>query len=652
MKRLNLLKPDVKNGYLNEGKGQEVTYLQIPEGIDQKELEEDVQNGALQYKELANFTKKKPSQFVVIKCTNLEEGMGAVTYLAAIYNRIDKVEPDDYDDGFELSEDADRWNEEQDTTMWNSYENNDEAEDSESEWESKTEWIENPWRVPVIKDLELMRDSPISPFGFGGVNYAGMSMPSDQYPYWYYTRTENICIEVGNSGYCGNLSEVSKRLKRFKKNRHIFILLYDTFAREDEETEEDEFGLLRDDQDSLYEIVLNYSASVVSVSDKDDKRKEYHKLLFENWIDRKGYELESGFSVKKITERIVALDNENKSELTEKVINYVIRDDEKTRQLKEEDFSVLDFFKGLRKKEEAQEQKSVKKLREKLVGMEEVKEQITGIVEVMKYNKRRASMGLGSGNYHNVHMLLGAPGTAKTTVAELLGNMMAEEHLLGGNRFISVNGAELKGMYVGHSAPKVKALFDEYQIILIDEAYAMASDNNGEIDSFSQEAIAQLIVELEKHGMDRLVMFAGYGGEKVSDKDNKMKNFLQSNPGIRSRINSTIYFDSYTPDEMVQIFRRHAKINHYRIPRNADECIRSFFAERVKADDFGNGREARSLLENSVVEAAKRLAGVKESMITERMMKELRLVDIKKAIQSMEKSKKAQSGTQRAVIGF
>ena len=131
-----------------------------------------------------------------------------------------------------------------------------------------------------------------------------------------------------------------------------------------------------------------------------------------------------------------------------------------------------------------------------------------------------------------------------------------------------------------------------------------------------------------------------------------MKNFLQSNPGIRSRINSTIYFDSYTPDEMVQIFRRHAKINHYRIPRNADECIRSFFAERVKADDFGNGREARSLLENSVVEAAKRLAGVKESMITERMMKELRLVDIKKAIQSMEKSKKAQSGTQRAVIGF
>ena len=291
-------------------------------------------------------------------------------------------------------------------------------------------------------------------------------------------------------------------------------------------------------------------------------------------------------------------------------------------------------------------------MREELVGMEHVKEQITGIVEVMKYNKRRAAMGLGSGSYHNVHMLLGAPGTAKTTVAELLGNMMAEEHLLSSGKFISVNGAELKGMYVGHSAPKVKALFDEYNVILIDEAYAMASDNNGQIDSFSQEAIAQLIIELEKHGMDRLVMFAGYGGEKVSDKDNKMKEFLQSNPGIRSRINSTIYFDSYSPDEMVEIFKRHAKLNHYRLPRTADTYIRAFFEDRVKADDFGNGREARSLLENSIVEAAKRLASVKEELITEKMMKELKLVDIKKAIKTQEFSKKVQTGTTKAVIGF
>ena len=72
----------------------------------------------------------------------------------------------------------------------------------------------------------------------------------------------------------------------------------------------------------------------------------------------------------------------------------------------------------------------------------------------------------------------------------------------------------------------------------------------------------------------------------------------------------------------------------------------------MKADDFGNGREARSLLENSIVEAAKRLASVKEELITEKMMKELKLVDIKKAIKTQEFSQKVQMGTTKAVIGF
>ena len=647
MKRLNLLKPDVISGYLNEGKGQEVTYLHIHENIDVYELKEDVQNGAYPYKQLAEFARKKPAQFVLIKCSNVEEGRAAVSYLAAIYNRVDKVEFESYD-GFEISEEADHWNEDIDPDSWDS-----EGAD-DSEWEQGSEWIENPWRVPIVKDSELIGGSPISPFGFGGINYAGSAMPSDKLPYWYHTRKENICIEVGTGGYVGNLSEVSKQLKRFKNNRHVFIILYDIYGMYtstdcDEDDFEDVFG---SGQDSLYEVVLNYSASVIEVGCDNDKRKEYYNLLFENWIKRKGYELEENFPIKKITYRIVSIDNNDKSELIERVINYVIRDDKEVRTLKEEDFAILDFFKTLCKEEKQEEKKSSKKLRDELVGMERVKEQITGIVEVMKYNKRRAAMGLGSGSYHNVHMLLGAPGTAKTTVAELLGNMMAEEHLLSSGKFISVNGAELKGMYVGHSAPKVKALFDEYNVILIDEAYAMASDNNGQIDSFSQEAIAQLIIELEKHGMDRLVMFAGYGGEKVSDKDNKMKEFLQSNPGIRSRINSTIYFDSYSPDEMVEIFKRHAKLNHYRLSRTADAYVRAFFENRVKADDFGNGREARSLLENSIVEAAKRLASVKEELITEKMMKELKLVDIKKAIKTQEFSQKVQMGTTKAVIGF
>ena len=223
---------------------------------------------------------------------------------------------------------------------------------------------------------------------------------------------------------------------------------------------------------------------------------------------------------------------------------------------------------------------------------------------------------------------------------------------MNGNRFISVNGAQLKGMYVGHSAPKVEALFNQYDIIFIDEAYAMAAGDNGQIDSFSQEAIAQLIIELEKHGMDRLVLFAGYGGTKVTEKDNKMKKFLESNPGIRSRINSTIYFDSYTADEMVDIFRCHAKQGKFIVNKKADVLIRDYFAKRVDERDFGNGREARSLLENSMLEAAKRLAKVPEAEITEKMLKEIKVEDIQNAITSMQKGMSMQVGKESVRLGF
>ena len=130
----------------------------------------------------------------------------------------------------------------------------------------------------------------------------------------------------------------------------------------------------------------------------------------------------------------------------------------------------------------------------------------------MKFNRLRKEMGMKKSSYHNVHMMLGAPGTAKTTVAKLMGKIMEEEKLLPGSQFTCVNGAELKGMYVGHSAPKTKALFEENDIIVIDEAYSLTGDRS-EPDSFSREAIAQLVIELEEHAEDKLVIFAGYGGD-------------------------------------------------------------------------------------------------------------------------------------------
>ena len=127
---------------------------------------------------------------------------------------------------------------------------------------------------------------------------------------------------------------------------------------------------------------------------------------------------------------------------------------------------------------------------------------------------------------------------------------------------------------------------------------------------------------------------------------------MDSNPGIRSRINSTIYFESYTADQMVEIFHCQAKINKFFVATEADELVRRFFAERVTKYDFGNGREARSLLENSMVEAAKRLANVPEEKVTAKMMNEIKPEDIEHAVSRMKKTLDVQEGNIKKQIGF
>ena len=196
------------------------------------------------------------------------------------------------------------------------------------------------------------------------------------------------------------------------------------------------------------------------------------------------------------------------------VLRYVKKEGQKAsgEKYREEDFAILSKFKVLGL-EDNQEKEHTKRFETELVGMDKVKEQVKNIVQIMKYNKYRKDQGVSNCNYHNVHLMVGAPGTAKTTVAKFMGDMMREENLLKGNRFACVNGADLKGMYVGHSAPKVQQLFHQNDIILIDEAYSLV-DETGNSDSFSQEALAQLILEIEEHGMEKLIMLAGYGGTR------------------------------------------------------------------------------------------------------------------------------------------
>lgn len=285
-----------------------------------------------------------------------------------------------------------------------------------------------------------------------------------------------------------------------------------------------------------------------------------------------------------------------------------------------------------------------------LVGIHAIKQQVYDVVNVMKYNQMRTRMGIKGGHYHNVHVMLGAPGTAKTTVAKYMGMMMFDEKLLPDDRSICINGAELKGMYVGHSAPKTKALFENYDVIIIDEAYSIV-ESDGQTDSFGNEAIAQLIIEIEKHSTDKLVIFAGYGGKDMDEKDDRMRAFLDANPGIKSRITSTFYFDSYSAEEMVQIFIRIAQISNYRIQSGAEKIVKDFFEKRVGDRDFGNGREARVLLETAVAAAARRVMAQRKESYTKSELMDITLEDIRSAAEKMGQSF-GSAKKQRRQIGF
>ena len=158
--------------------------------------------------------------------------------------------------------------------------------------------------------------------------------------------------------------------------------------------------------------------------------------------------------------------------------------------------------------------------------------------------------------------------------------------------------------------------------------------------------------------MDKLVIFAGYGGSDVEEKHNKMKEFIDCNPGIKSRINSTFHFKSYCAREMTEIFSKHAQLNQYLLPEGYEEMVEAYFEKRTQDDNFGNGREARALFEKVTVQMAKRVlgglgGGEDEKAVAETEVKQCFLEDIRTALERAEYENRQTEGKKvRRAIGF
>ena len=238
-----------------------------------------------------------------------------------------------------------------------------------------------------------------------------------------------------------------------------------------------------------------------------------------------------------------------------------------------------------------------------LIGLESVKKQIDEFATYLKFLKIRAEKGFKEGNKFNLHTaFLGNPGTGKTTVAKMLGQIYKSLDLLTKGHVHEVGRVDLVGEYIGQTAPKVKKAIDRARggILFVDEAYAL-SDRGDDGKDFGKEVIEVLLKEMSDGKGDLSIIFAGYPKE--------MQAFLNSNPGMNSRISSLIHFPDYVPDELMQIADYAANKRDVHLEQEAREFLNKKIIEayRGRDENFGNARYVNGIIEECKQNMALRL---------------------------------------------
>lgn len=259
---------------------------------------------------------------------------------------------------------------------------------------------------------------------------------------------------------------------------------------------------------------------------------------------------------------------------------------------------------------------AVKAEMDHIVGLREVKDYVLSLEQNYVIQRLRESRGMKA-DVPAMHMIFtGNPGTGKTTIARLVSRYLKAMGVLTGGQLVEVTRADLVGKYVGHTAPLTQQVIRSAigGVLFIDEAYALY---RGADDSFGLEAIDTIVKGMEDNRQNLIVILAGYSRE--------MEEFLTANSGLKSRFPNIIEFPDYTAEELLRITRITVENKGYVLDAACDAPLTAYFAARQAADarTAGNGRMARNLVEDAILNQSRRLTAGDVSALTQQNLETL-----------------------------
>lgn len=290
------------------------------------------------------------------------------------------------------------------------------------------------------------------------------------------------------------------------------------------------------------------------------------------------------------------------------------------------------------KKTEDSDLKDVNDVLEKLnnlIGLEDVKVEVSRLITYLSFRKKVGdNVELDAPSLHM--FFTGNPGTGKTTVARIISEILYSLGYTKNNKVAEITTEDLIAEYVGQTAPKTKKVISNNRggVIFIDEAYNF----NSEAQNFGQEALVEIIKEMEKN--ETVFIFAGYKDE--------MKHFKDMNPGLTSRIGYYIDYRDYETLELYQMFEN--KIRNSKMTFDSSESFKkkiiSIIEDAKGKKNFGNGRFIDKLFSKILMEHSEntkdindleKLITITEADITDKLIQDLLYDDEKVVGFSFEK---------------